>query len=226
MKLARLLLRVLIGGLFIGHGTQKLFGWFGGGGLKDTAEMFDAIGMKPGHVNATAAGVAETAGGAGILLGYKTPFSASALIAVMLTAINRVHLKNGPWATNGGYEYNAVLIAGAASLAEMGPGRLSLDGKNARSGPLWGLASLVLGVVGAAGAHVFTEAQSGGVLDEPPITTETPAEADSPGSTATEAPADNGTPDVETPAGSSDQETVIVEIQTETHTAGGTETTE
>ena len=216
MKLARLLLRVLIGGLFIGHGTQKLFGWFGGGGLKDTAEMFDAIGMKPGHVNATAAGVAETAGGAGLLLGYKTPFSASALIAVMLTAIHRVHLKNGPWVTNGGYEYNAVLIAGAASLAEMGPGRLSLDGKDARRGLFWGLASLVLGAAGAAAAHVAGEIQGGGGADEPLTAA----------ATATEAHADNGTPDVETPADSSVEETVIVEIQTETQTAGGTETTE
>lgn len=170
MKVGRLLLRATVGGFFIGHGTQKLFGWFGGNGLKATAEGFDSMGMKPGQVHATAAGVAETAGGAGLLLGFQTPLAASALIATMLTAINRVHLKNGPWSQNGGYEYNAVLIAGAATLAEAGPGKLSIDGlrKRERSGVLWGIASLVLGAIGAAGAHFLAESQSVGSAYEAP----------------------------------------------------------
>ncbi|MFZ0976529.1 MAG: DoxX family protein, partial [Solirubrobacteraceae bacterium] len=58
MKFGRLLLRVTVGGLFVGHGTQKLFGWFGGHGLDATANMFDSIGMRPGNRNAIAAGVA------------------------------------------------------------------------------------------------------------------------------------------------------------------------
>lgn len=186
MKLGRLLLRATIGGFFIGHGTQKLFGWFGGQGLKDTAGWFESIGMKPGQVQATAAGVAETAGGAGLVLGFQTPFAASAVIAVMLTAINRVHLRNGPWNGNGGYEFNAVMIAGAATLAEIGPGKLSIDGlrKQDHSGSFWGLGSLVLGAIGAAGAHLFAESQSAGEVDaaseatEPPEPTETPEPTD------------------------------------------------
>ncbi|MDE3133341.1 MAG: DoxX family protein [Acidobacteriota bacterium] len=162
MKVGRLLLRAAVGSFFIGHGTHKLFGWFGGRGLKGTADVFESMGLKPGIVHASAAGAAETFGGAGILLGYRTPLASASIISVMLTAINRVHLKNGPWATNGGYEYNVVLAAAAASLAESGPGSLSLDalrGKE-KSGAKWGLFSLLLGAAGAAGAHVFAESRA------------------------------------------------------------------
>ena len=118
MKIARLLLRLIVGVLFFGHGTQKLFGWFGGGGLDATAQAFEHLGMRPGRRNAIAAGTAEAAGGAALALGLATPLAASALTATMLTAINRVHLKNGPWASNGGYEYNVVLIATLLALVE------------------------------------------------------------------------------------------------------------
>ncbi len=78
----------------------------------------------------------------------------------MLTAIHRVHLKNGPWLTNGGYEYNIVLIAAVLALAELGPGPLSLDaalGKE-RAGGHWALTALMLGAAGALGAHLLAEA--------------------------------------------------------------------
>jgi putative oxidoreductase len=162
MKVGRLLLRAAVGSFFIGHGTQKLFGWFGGPGLKGQAEQFEGLGLKPGVVHATAAGAAETLGGAGVLLGYRTPLASAGIVSVMLTAINRVHIKNGPWAHKGGYEYNVVLAAAAVAIAEAGPGILSLDalrGKE-RSGAKWGLFSLVLGVAGAAGAHVLAESRA------------------------------------------------------------------
>jgi len=163
MKVGRLLLRAAVGGFFVGHGTQKLFGWFGGQGLQATATAFDGMGLKPGRVNAIAAGAAETFGGLGLALGYRTPLASSAVVATMLTAMDRVHLKNGPWITDGGYEYNVVLAAAAVSLAESGPGVLSLDalrGKE-RTGALWGLISLLLGVAGAAGLRVFVDSRSG-----------------------------------------------------------------
>jgi putative oxidoreductase len=161
MKVGRLLLRATVGGFFVGHGTQKLFGWFGGHGLKNTAQGFESMGLRPGHVHATAAGLAEAGGGLGLLLGAETPLAASAITATMLTAINRVHLKNGPWVTNGGYEYNAVLIAAALTLAELGPGPISVDALRGvdRSGPVWALAALAAGAAGAAGAHLFAESQ-------------------------------------------------------------------
>jgi putative oxidoreductase len=162
MKIGRLLLRLAVGGFFFGHGTQKLRGWFGGHGLDATAQMFEQLGMRPGRRNAIAAGVAEAGGGTALALGFATPFAAAALTSTMLTAINRVHLKNGPWIANGGYEYNAVLIASVIALAEVGPGELSLDHAlgNERSGPGWALAALALGVAGAVGAHVLAEREA------------------------------------------------------------------
>jgi len=159
MKIGRLLLRLVVGGFFFGHGTQKLFGWFGGNGLQGTAEGFEQLGLRPGRRHATAAGVAEAGGGALLVAGLATPLAASALTATMITAIETVHLKNGPWATKGGYEYNAVLIAAVLALAEVGPGSLSLDaalGKE-RSGPGWMLAAAAGGVLGALGARTTRE---------------------------------------------------------------------
>jgi putative oxidoreductase len=168
MKIGRLLLRLVIGGFFIGHGTQKLFGWFGGPGLDTTAQGFEQIGMRPGRRNAIAAGLAETGGGTALALGFATPLAASALTATMLTAINRVHLKQGPWVAQGGYEYNVVLIAAVIALAELGPGKLSLDHAlgQEKSGPGWALAALAAGALGALAAHLAAEAQP--APSEPP----------------------------------------------------------
>jgi putative oxidoreductase len=161
MKLGRLLLRMVVGGFFIGHGTQKLFGWFGGGGLQGTAEGFEQLGLKPGRVHASAAGVAEAGGGAMLIAGLETPLAAAALTATMLTAIRTVHFKNGPWATNGGYEYNAVLVAVALALAEFGPGPLSLDALRGRerAGVGWALAAAAAGGAGALGVQLASSSQ-------------------------------------------------------------------
>ncbi len=123
MKLGRLLARIVIGGLFVGHGTQKWFGWFGGPGLDGAAGMMDSLDMKPGRRNAIAASASETIGGALLLAGAATPVAATSLIATMITAIRTVHFKNGPWSTDGGYEYNLVLIAALLVLVDGGPGR-------------------------------------------------------------------------------------------------------
>ena len=182
--MGRLLLRATVGGFFVGHGTHKLFGWFGGRGLDETAQMFESLGLHPGRVHATAAGAAEAGGGAALALGFQTPLAASTLIATMLTAINRVHLKNGPWATSGGYEYNAVLIAVAAALAELGPGPISLARLfgTERKGLRWGLFALAAGSAGAAGAHLYAESQKPAVEPAPagapaPTVGSQPAEA-------------------------------------------------
>jgi putative oxidoreductase len=161
MKIGRLLLRLVVGGLFVGHGTQKLFGWFGGGGLDATAGAFEQLGLRPGRHNAIAAGASEAGGGALLALGLATPLAGSVLIATMITAIHRVHASKGPWATNGGYEYNLVLIAAVLALVETGPGALSLDhalGRE-RHGSGWALAALLAGTLGAIGAYAAAEAQ-------------------------------------------------------------------
>jgi putative oxidoreductase len=178
-SIGRLLLRLTVGGFFFGHGTQKLFGWFNGHGLEPTAQMFEGLGMRPGRRNAVAAGLAEAAGGAALATGFATPLAAGALTSVMLTAIHRVHLKNGPWATNGGYEYNAVLIAAVLALADVGPGNLSLDHAlgSERNGPGAALAAAAIGVAGAVGAHELAKAYP--EPPAPPAAASDAAEADS-----------------------------------------------
>jgi len=160
MKIGRLLLRLSVGGFFVGHGTQKLFGWFGGHGLQSTAESFEQLGLRPGKANAIAAGTAEAGGGVLLALGLAMPLAASALTATMLTAIRTVHAKNGPWLSKGGYEYNVVLIAAALALVEVGPGGLSLDAARGRerSGSGWALAALLAGGLGALGAQLAAAA--------------------------------------------------------------------
>jgi len=159
MKLGRLILRLIVGGYFFGHGTQKLFGWFNGHGLDATAGMFESIGLRPGKRHATAAGIAEAAGGAALVAGAATPLASSVLIATMITAIHRVHAANGPWVTDQGYEYNLVLIAAAVALAETGPGSPSVDAALGieKSGSKWALLALALGLIGAEGAHIAAE---------------------------------------------------------------------
>jgi putative oxidoreductase len=151
MKFGRLLARAAIGGLFVGHGTQKWFGWFDGPGLDGTSGMMDSLGMKPGRANAHAASAAETVGGAAIVLGAFTPAAAAALIATMITAIRTVHLPKGPWAQEGGYEYNVVLIASLLLLVDGGPGDLSVDSALGLedTGAGWALAALAAGAAGS-----------------------------------------------------------------------------
>jgi putative oxidoreductase len=190
MKLGRLFLRTVVGGYFVGHGTQKLFGWFGGGGLDGTAQMFGSLGMRPPKAHALAAGLAETGGGAAIVLGTETPLAASTLIATMITAIRKVHGPNGPWSTNGGYEYNIVLIAALLALAETGPGHPSLDTvrDSRRHGVGWALIALALGFVGSFGADA--------------VTAMSPEDAPAESAAATDAPAD--APAVDSPDGAAD----------------------
>ena len=193
MKIGRLLLRLTVGGFFFGHGTQKLFGWFGGHGIEPTAQMFESLGMRPGRRNAIVAGAAEAGGGAALALGLATPLAAGAITSVMLTAIHRVHLKNGPWVTNGGYEYNAVLIAAALALTEVGPGELSLDHAlgHERSGLGWTLAAAAIGVTGAVGAHrlaaAYPDASGAAPSDATSATAPATADADASAPQAQEA---------------------------------------
>jgi putative oxidoreductase len=150
MKLGLVVLRTILGALFIGHGTQKLFGWFEGQGLRDTGDSFDSIGLRPGRPQATTAGLSETVGGALIATGFLTPLGCALISGVMTQAIKSVHAGKGPWFTNGGWEYNAVLIAAVFAIAEQGPGTWSLDHAlhTERSGPLWATAAVVTGAAG------------------------------------------------------------------------------
>jgi putative oxidoreductase len=184
MDIALLVLRVVVGLFFAGHGAQKLFGSFGGHGLAGTAGFFDSIGMRPGRRNAIAAGAAEFVGGVLLVLGLATPLAAAMIIAVMFVAILTVHAKNGPWVTDSGWEYNAVLIAAAFALAGAGPGEISLDDAIGWmpdiTGTGWALGALGLGALGALGAIGSARAATGKaatVAPTTPIATTTPAAA-------------------------------------------------
>src|SRR3954469_11848996 len=91
MNIARLTARAVIGGLFVGHGTQKLLGWFGGPGLEGTAGMMESLELNPPRRNALAAGLTETVGGGLLVLGLATPLASAGLIGTMITAIRKVH---------------------------------------------------------------------------------------------------------------------------------------
>jgi putative oxidoreductase len=152
METGLLLLRVVLGGILAVHGAQKLFGWFGGHGISGTAGWLEAMRMRPARAHAVMSGLAEFGGGALLALGLLTPLGASAIAGVMIVAIATVHWKNGFFNSNGGYEFNLLIIAAALALAITGPGTISIDhlaGWNL-AGPEWGLAALAVSAVAAA----------------------------------------------------------------------------
>jgi putative oxidoreductase len=152
------ILRAVVGGLFIGHGLQKLLGKFGGHGLEGTAGFFEQLGLKPGKAHATAAGVAEAGGGALLVAGAATPLAASAITGTMTMAIHKVHAPKGPWVSEGGYEYNLVLIASVFAITAAGPGAFAVDRR--QWGTAWALAELAAGVGGALAIAKLSESRS------------------------------------------------------------------
>jgi putative oxidoreductase len=150
MTLGLTALRAAVGGAFFAHGAQKLFGWFGGPGLDGMGQGFEQMGIKPGRRNALIAGASELGGGAMLAAGFLTPLGAAAIMGVMDKAVRTVHWSKGFFVTEGGYEYNVVLAAAAFALADVGPGRLSLDRALGieMSGPAWALAALGAGLAG------------------------------------------------------------------------------
>ncbi|HLG72394.1 MAG TPA: DoxX family protein [Chloroflexota bacterium] len=124
-----LLVRVLVGLLFIGHGLQKLAGWFGGPGMTSWTQSVAKEGLQPAAFWAGVSAWGEFGAGIFLVLGFLTPLAASFLIADMLMAILKVHAAKGLWSEFGGYEYNLVLIILMVALALMGPGLYSLDGR-------------------------------------------------------------------------------------------------
>jgi putative oxidoreductase len=180
MSLGIAILRAVVGTFFIGHGLQKLLGKFGGHGLDGTAGFFEQLGLHPPKVHATAAGVAETGGGALLVLGAATPLAASAISGTMTVAIHKVHLQKGPWVSDGGYEYNAVLMAAVFAITAAGPGALSVDRR--QWGAAWAIAQLAAGAGGALAMVKLSErgaepdVQGSGRFTQPTATTE-PANA-------------------------------------------------
>jgi len=152
MEFGLLVIRVALGLTLFAHGAQKLFGWFGGGGLAGTGGFFEKMGFRPGKTMALLAGFGEAGGGLGMALGLLTPFAAAGIIAVMSVAIVSVHLEKGFFGSNGGYEFPLLNALVAFGLVFIGPGPLSFDAALGLklAGPEWAGIALAIGLLGAS----------------------------------------------------------------------------
>jgi len=157
-----LLLRVLFGVPMAAHGAQKLFGWFGGYGIKGTGGFLEGLGFRPGTMFAALAGLSEMGGGILLTLGLFTPFGAAGVLAAMLVAMFAVHIKNGFFAMGNGIEMPFLYAVGALALLFSGPGILSFDavlGLDFLSQPYIAGGALLLAILGA-GATLALRKQS------------------------------------------------------------------
>jgi putative oxidoreductase len=154
MELGLFIIHVVVGALVAAHGTQKLFGWFGGHGPARTAASMESLGLRPGSRMAAGAGTAELVGGLMLAFGFLTPVAAVLVTAVMLVAARTAHAGKGPWISNGGWEHVLVIAVVAVGLAFNGAGSWSVDAGIGWdvSGFWWGLAAAVVALVGATGA--------------------------------------------------------------------------
>jgi putative oxidoreductase len=121
------ILRIIAGVTFVAHGSQKLFGWFGGYGLEGVGQWMESIGLTPGYLMALMAGSAEFFGGLALILGLLARPAAAVLALTMLVAIASVHLANGFFMSNNGYEFALALLAMTLAVLSEGAGKLSLD---------------------------------------------------------------------------------------------------
>jgi putative oxidoreductase len=120
-------LRIIVGIIFMAHGSQKLFGMFGGYGLEGTGQYMASLGLNPGYLMALLSGSAEFFGGLALFLGLLARPAAVVLIVMLVVAILSVHIHNGLFMANNGFEYGLVLLGVAVAVLIEGAGRLSVD---------------------------------------------------------------------------------------------------
>jgi putative oxidoreductase len=149
-----LVVRLVVGLLMAAHGSQKLFGWFGGHGIAGTGAFFEAIGFRPGRLFATVAATTEVVSGLLIALGLLGPVGPALMLSVMIVAAVSVHWKNGLFATSNGVELALFYGTVAVGLALIGFGSYSLDallGLQSLYTPAWALVTLAIGIIGGVG---------------------------------------------------------------------------
>jgi putative oxidoreductase len=127
ISIALLILRLGVGLTLAGHGAQKLFGWFGGPGLKRLKQGFEKQGFRPVWPWIALAIVGEVGGGLSVALGFLTPLGAAGILGAMAMATFKSHWKNGFWLNKGGYEYSLMLMIVSIAIGLIGPGNYSLD---------------------------------------------------------------------------------------------------
>lgn len=153
VSVAFLIVRLILGLGLMAHGTQKLFGWFGGHGLAGTGGFFEGLGFRPGTAFALMAGLGETIGGLLTVLGLGGALGPVLIVVVMLVAILSVHVDKGFFSQNGGWELPATNIAVAIAIAFGGNGLYSLDnalGLNFLTDPIQVWYALAAAVIAAA----------------------------------------------------------------------------
>jgi putative oxidoreductase len=119
--------RILVGIIFVAHGSQKLFGAFGGYGLEGTGQYMASLGLTPGYLMALLSGSAEFFGGLGLVVGLLARPAALVLAATLVVAIFSVHISNGLFMSNNGYEFALALLGGVVAVLIEGAGKLSFD---------------------------------------------------------------------------------------------------
>lgn len=120
-------IRIVVGIIFAAHGAQKLFGMFGGYGIAGTAQYMESLGLAPGHLMAILAGGTEFFGGLALIIGLLTRPAALGLTFLSLVAIFSVHIHNGLFMANNGYEFALALLGGSIAVLIEGAGKLSID---------------------------------------------------------------------------------------------------
>ena len=153
MDVVLLIVRLVAGLLFARHGTQKLFGWFGGAGIRQGGVIFESLGLRPGRIQVAAAGTSEVAAGLLLVLGLMPPVAAMLVAATMTAAFISVTSKK-PWDNE--WDLIALYVLVAFAVAGLGAGKIALDhaiGINA-SGAGWAAAAVILGVIGGSGAVI------------------------------------------------------------------------
>lgn len=176
MEVGLFLIHAVIGLLIAAHGSQKLFGWFGGAGLEGTGGMMESLGLVPGRLMAAAAGASEFAGGLLLAFGLLVPAAAVLIASTYLVAGRTAHAGKGPWNSSGGWEYILVLSTVSIGLTFNGAGTWSLDhaiGWDV-SGLWWGIGAVVVALVGAiavlAVTHRMSDAARGRLGEPDPVT--------------------------------------------------------
>ena len=167
MDFGLLVIRVVIGLLLIGHGTQKLFGWFRGGGLNGTSSYFRSLGYWPPRLMAGMAGGTEVFAGLSLTLGLATPLGAAALLGLMLNVAVAAHRGNGLWSAENGYEYPLVLATVATAIAFTGPGAASLDARLGIGDPTLESALFAVGLGLVTGAALLVSRVAARSIGEP-----------------------------------------------------------